>query len=173
MKICDTDIESGGKTYLNPSGARAIVENSTRRCATGVLGPDFLVISTISCSDHHSVAHSCGIELRDIDHDGMLVADGHVRFVMNSEGLSVDIWRNDEDEECVALVDQEARMVDLITYVRDHPLMRQMFRSGPFEIDLDIHNSDCQSVWKFDLEQGLTKVGYFLEAASEGVVAAP
>ena len=171
MKVCDYDIESGGRTYLNPVGARSLVENSTRGCATGILGPDFLIISTISCSDHHSVAHSCGIELKDIDHQGMRVADGHIRFVMNSTGMSVDIWRTDPDDEVAAAAGQQEEMAGLIAYVRDHPLIRPLLRSGPFEIDLDIHNELGQSVWKFDLEGGLREDGYYWsEPSSEAGV---
>ena len=101
MKVIRKDISTGRGVFLNPSDLSPIFDRlraqSAEPMAAGVLGPDFLVISTEPTVSHAEIAALAGVDFVEFSSEDLSAGAGHAALTLTERHVFVDLWvRNDD-----------------------------------------------------------------------------
>lgn len=140
-----------GKIILDPVRLPDIMrgnDGDRKGYANGVLTPDHLVVSTVSCSTHHECAGKAGIELEDIDFLDPVPGKGHLRLQMDETTVEAEFWYEEEiyeKGECPLTAERLAAVAD---WVSAHPAIVRAFGSVTPAVEITLLH-DGARMWKF------------------------
>lgn len=144
----------GSRIILNPVQLPAIIENSRRGGAGGVLTQTDLAVSTVGCSSHTDITEACGIEIDDIfkqRFDAFEIGKKHLRLQMGPEGFDIELWlfdhwSNNENYDYDDLPLTKDSLDELAAWAAGHPRIKAAYGKVEPSVSIMIMD-DASPVW--------------------------